>query len=292
MNIWTHIEDQISEKTGQRFQMSNKDAMVGGCINTSCRISDDHRHYFVKVNQPRFAYMFEAEIKALEAMASTNTIKVPAPVSYGVAENQSFVVMEYLDLSGQADSIELARQLAAMHRVSSDHFGWAINNTIGSTLQVNTPSDNWIDFWRAHRLGFQLELAASNGYGGELQKLGEHLLDDFPALFESYQPLPSMLHGDLWGGNYGGLPDGTPVIFDPAFYYGDREAELAMTTLFGGFSPDFYAVYEEAYPLDEGYNVRKQFYNIYHVINHLNLFGGGYHGQAVSMMKRVLAEIG
>ena len=100
-----------------------------------------------------------------------------------------------------------------------------------------------------------------------------------------------MLHGDLWAGNYGGLSDGTPVIFDPAFYYGDREAELAMTTLFGGFSADFYSAYEEAYALDEGYAVRKQFYNIYHVINHLNLFGGGYHGQAVSMLQGVLSEL-
>ena len=224
-------------------------------------------------------------------MASSNTITVPAPLCYGKTENQCYVVMEYLDLAGRPDSIALARDVAAMHQVTAEQFGWSMNNTIGSTLQVNTYADNWINFWREHRLGFQLQLAADNGHGGKLQALGDLLLNDFPVLFDSYSPKASMLHGDLWGGNYGGLSDGTPVIFDPAFYYGDREAELAMTTLFGGFSADFYSAYEEAYPLDEGYAVRKQFYNIYHVINHLNLFGGGYHGQAVSMMQRVLAEL-
>ena len=292
MSIWAHIEDQITQKTQQPFHISNKDSMGGGCINTSCRISDGGMHYFVKVNHSRFADMFEAEAKGLQVMAASNTIKVPAPVCYGVLENQCYIVMEYLDLAGRPDSVELARQLAAMHRVTADRFGWSINNTIGSTLQVNTPGDDWIEFWREHRLGFQLQLAVSNGYGGELQSSGERLLDEFPMLFESYRPQASMLHGDLWGGNYGGLPDSTPVIFDPAFYYGDREADLAMTTLFGGFSTDFYRAYDEAYPLDDGYAVRKQFYNVYHVINHLNLFGGGYHGQAVSMIKRVLAEIG
>ena len=291
MNIWTHLEQQITKKTQQPFQISNNDALGGGCINTSCRISDAGRHYFVKVNHVRCANMFEAEAKGLEEMAASNTITVPLPVCYGEFENQCYVVMEYLDLAGRPDSVELAYQLAAMQRVTSERFGWTINNTIGSTLQVNTQKACWIDFWREHRLGFQLRLAAENGHGGKLQSLGERLLNDFPVFFESYQPQASMLHGDLWSGNYGGLPDGTPVIFDPAFYYGDREAELAMTTLFGGFSADFYAAYNEAYPLDEGYAVRKEFYNIYHIINHLNLFGGGYHGQAINMMQRVLAEL-
>ena len=291
MDIWTIIEEQISQTTQRSFQIANKDAMGGGCINAACRISDADRHYFVKVNHARFANMFEAEAKGLEEMASSNTITVPVPLCYGKTENQCYVVMEYLDLAGRPDSIALARDVAAMHQVTAEQFGWSMNNTIGSTLQVNTYADNWINFWREHRLGFQLQLAADNGHGGKLQALGDLLLNDFPVLFDSYSPKASMLHGDLWGGNYGGLSDGTPVIFDPAFYYGDREAELAMTTLFGGFSADFYSAYEEAYPLDEGYTVRKQFYNIYHVINHLNLFGGGYHGQAVSMMQSVLAEL-
>lgn len=291
MDIWAHIEEQITQHTERPFKISNRGEVGGGCINTSCRISDGARHYFVKVNHSDFVDMFEAEAQGLLEMADSKTIMVPEPVCYGSTENQCYVVMQYLDLAGRPDSSLLAHQLAAMHGVTSDRFGWHINNTIGSTLQVNTSSDNWIDFWREHRLGFQLQLAANNGYGGKLQSLGDNLLSDLPALFESYNPQASMLHGDLWGGNYGGLSDGTPVIFDPAFYYGDREAELAMTTLFGGFSADFYSAYDEVYPLDDGYSVRKQFYNIYHVINHLNLFGGGYQAQAIDMMKRVLAEL-
>jgi fructosamine-3-kinase len=179
-----------------------------------------------------------------------------------------------------------------MHKMTGEHFGWRRNNTIGSTPQINTPGDDWVNFWRQHRLGYQLELAGRNGCGKALLKVGDRLMDKFPALFSSYHPRPSMLHGDLWGGNASALADGTPVIYDPAFYYGDREADLAMTELFGGFGRAFYATYDETWPLDSGYPVRRTFYNLYHVINHFNMFGGGYLGQAVSMTERVLADIG
>jgi fructosamine-3-kinase len=235
--------------------------------------------------------MFEAEAEGLHEMANSNTIKVPRPVCYGEHGEQCYIVMEYLDLAGRGNNTLFGQQLAAMHRHSAERFGWRMDNTIGSTPQPNHQHHDWIEFWRKQRLGFQLDLAARNGYGGELQRLGERLLADFPALFESYHPVASMLHGDLWTGNYGALADGTPVIFDPAFYYGDREAELAMTTLFGSFSRDFYAAYNEAWPLDAGYAARRTFYNIYHIINHTNLFGGGYHGQAIGMIEQVLGEI-
>ena len=195
-------------------------------------------------------------------------------------------------MTGRADQVLLGKQLAAMHRVTAERFGWSMHNTIGATHQSNEWQDKWLDFWQEQRLGFQLQLAASNGYGGELQSLGERLLSEMPKLFTGRDVIPSMLHGDLWGGNVAGLEDGTPVIFDPAFYYGDREADLAMTYVFGGFSPDFYRSYQNAFPLDDGFAVRKTFYNIYHIINHLNLFGGGYHGQSIQMLKQVLAEIG
>ena len=195
-------------------------------------------------------------------------------------------------MTGRAETRMLGRQLAAMHRVTADRYGWEIDNTIGDTPQPNTWMDDWLGFWQLQRLGHQLELAAKNGYGGELQTLGETLLVEMPKLFAGHVVQPSMLHGDLWGGNVAGLSDGTPVIFDPAFYYGDREADLAMTYVFGGFAPDFYASYQETFPLDPGFAVRKTFYNVYHIINHLNLFGGGYHGQAINMMQQVLAEIG
>ncbi|UCB54710.1 MAG: fructosamine kinase family protein [Thiotrichales bacterium] len=291
MDIWRHLEQQIRQATGQDFHIHNSQNVGGGCINSASRVSDGDLSYFIKTNHARHAAMFEAEAEALREMAASHTVRVPQPVCYGEHGNQCYVVMEHLDLGGRADMSSFGRQFAAMHRVTADQFGWHIDNTIGSTPQPNTPSDDWVEFWRAQRLGFQLRTAADNGYGGELQRLGERLLADMPALFSNHRPVPSMLHGDLWGGNYGALRDGTPVIFDPALYYGDREADLAMTELFGGFGQAFYAAYNEAWPLDAGYDVRKIFYNIYHIINHLNLFGGGYHGQAISMIERVLAEL-
>ncbi|MGZ8947750.1 MAG: fructosamine kinase family protein, partial [Methylococcaceae bacterium] len=171
------------------------------------------------------------------------------------------------------------------------YFGWHRDNTIGSTLQINNQSNDWLTFWREQRLGFQLKLAGNNGYGGSLQANGECLCSDMAILFNDYMPQPSLLHGDLWAGNAAVDKLGSPVIFDPACYYGDREADLAMTELFGGFSRDFYAAYQAVWPLDDGYDVRKTLYNLYHILNHLHLFGGGYLRQAESMMAMLLSEI-
>lgn len=291
MNFWQHIEQQIEQVGGKPFQIEGNQGVAGGDINVACRIAGNGLQYFVKTNHVRHADMFEAEAEGLLEMANSETVRVPRPVCYGSHGQQCYIVMEYLELGGHADMRQLGQQLAAMHKVVDSNFGWRMDNTIGSTHQPNTQTHDWVDFWRQQRLGFQLELAANNGYGGELQKLGERLMANFPVLFESYHPQASMLHGDLWSGNYGALTRGEPVIFDPAFYYGDREADLAMTTLFGSFGADFYAAYNADWPLDEGYSVRKTFYNIYHIINHLNLFGGGYHGQAVGMIQKVLSEI-
>ena len=184
---------------------------------------------------------------------------------------------------------QAGRELAAMHRTRGRAFGWHRDNTIGSTPQQNTPLDDWVSFWRERRLDFQLKLAAQNGYGGRLQQRGEQLLERFPVLM-NHEVAPSLLHGGLWGGNIAYDRDGSPVIFDPAVYYGDREADLAMTELFGGFAGNFYAAYNEAWPLDSGYGVRKVLYNLYHILNHLNLFGDGYLSQSQSMIDRLLAE--
>lgn len=167
---------------------------------------------------------------------------------------------------------------------TANQFGFAQDNFIGTTRQPNARKADWIDFWREQRLGFQLQLAAKDGHGGQLQSLGEKLLDALPAFFAGYTPLPSLLHGDLWSGNHAFLPDGTPAVFDPAVYYGDRECDLAMTELFGGYPADFYAAYRAAWPLDAGYARRRDLYNL----NHANLFGGGYVRQAEQMMRVLL----
>ena len=151
-------------------------------------------------------------------------------------------------------------------------------------------SSRWVQFWRERRLGYQLQLARANGHGGRFQVLGEKLLAKLDSFFSEANQAASLLHGDLWSGNYSFDSEGQPVLFDPAVYYGDRETDIAMTELFGGFPAAFYAAYRESYPIDPGYDVRKNLYNLYHILNHLNLFGGGYRSQAEQMMGSLLAE--
>jgi fructosamine-3-kinase len=293
MKKWKGIVQHIEEATGKAFSVNYTSALSGGSINAAFMLSDEKgQQYFVKTNKPGQKAMFVAEVAGLKVLAESETLKVPKPICCGGNQDRSYIVTEYLSLKGRADQTSLGEQLAAMHRHTTDYFGWQINNTIGGTPQLNAQQDDWVAFWREQRLGYQLQLAAKNGYTGELQVLGERLLVNMPALFAGRAVDASMLHGDLWGGNVAGLSDGTPVIFDPAFYYGDREADLAMTYVFGGFTADFYAAYQEAWPVDEGFAVRKIFYNLYHIINHLNMFGGGYHSQAIHMLEQVLAEIG
>ncbi|MEN8178605.1 MAG: fructosamine kinase family protein [Pseudomonadota bacterium] len=292
MSIWETIAGQISSVTAEVFSPNPPQHVGGGCINTAVKLSDERRAFFVKLNRADLLDMFEAESEGLTALAATQTIRVPRPVCSGIAGRQAYIVMESIQMGhDRGKSAELAgRQLAEMHLTSQSQFGWYRDNNIGSTPQPNTEADNWIDFWRDQRLGFQLDLAARNGYGGELQKLGDRLMNRFAALID-HDPAPSLLHGDLWGGNLAYDMACNPVIFDPAVYYGDREADLAMTELFGGFGATFYAAYREAWPLDPGCPVRKTLYNLYHILNHTNLFGGGYHGQALGMMERLLAEV-
>ena len=201
MTIWQTISQHITHVTGEKFSIKNQRAVAGGCINQTTQISDGLRHFFVKINHLSHGSMFKAEALALKEMADSHTVKVPSPICYGDDGQQCYLVLEYLSLTGQVDFIGFARQFSAMHKITHSKFGWNNNNTIGSTPQPNEWHDNWIDFWRDQRLGFQLKLAEKNGYGGELQDLGEKLLDQFPVLFKNYKPQASMLHGDLWGGN-------------------------------------------------------------------------------------------
>lgn len=272
----------------------HKQSLSGGSINSAYRIeTKSNQSYFVKLNRESLLDMFEAEAEGLAELRKANALRVPEPFGCGVAEGYAWIVTEHIEF-GRGDVQTQSRfghQFAEMHRFASDRYGWHRGNTIGSTPQINDWNDNWIEFYRNHRLGFQLELAARNGFTGSIQKMGERVMVDLEKFFSSYAPVPSLMHGDLWGGNHGVDTKGEPVIFDPAVYYGDREADLAMTTLFGGCSSTFYDAYGESWPLDEGYSVRKTLYNLYHVLNHANLFGGGYAMQAENMMDNLLAEI-
>jgi protein-ribulosamine 3-kinase len=237
--------------------------------------------------------MFAAEAAGLNEIAGTRTVRVPRPVCHGVSPAACWIVLEHLELApGNDRSLrDLGRGLARLHRVTSGRYGWHRENTVGATPQINTWTDDWIAFWRERRLGYQLRLAASRGRSGRLTASGERLLEKLPAFFKDYAPPPSLLHGDLWSGNTGMTESGEPVIYDPAVYYGDREADLAMTELFGGFPPSFYDAYRNEYPPEPGYKTRKHLYNLYHVLNHLNLFGGSYGAQAERMIGQLLAEL-
>ena len=291
MSLWQKISGHISSATGLAFKHGERTSVGGGCINSAFAIEGSGRRYFVKLNDAGKLGMFEAEAEGLQEILQTHTIRVPQPICVGAADSSAYLVLEYIDMrDGDHAQEALGKQLAALHQVTASQFGWSRDNTIGSTPQINTCSDNWPDFWRDQRLGVQLKLAAENGYAGVLQRKGERLQSDMAEFFANYSPRVALLHGDLWSGNYGVTGD-IPVIFDPAVYYGDREADLAMTELFGGFSARFYAAYRDALPLDAGYTARKTLYNLYHILNHLNLFGGSYRAQVEQMMDKLMAEL-
>ena len=221
-----------------------------------------------------------------ERIASKEKLSA-SPLLDGYVSNAAYLVLQYIDFDNHHDWKVFGKALAQMHRISSTKFGFGADNFIGSSIQKNTQKDNWLDFWRQCRLGFQLELAYENGWEAELRKPGSELLERLPEFFESYRPQPSLLHGDLWSGNCASR-HGVPYIFDPACYYGDRETDVAMTELFGGFSGEFYEAYNEVWPLDSAYEKRRVLYNLYHILNHLNIFGDIYLSQAQSMLRRLL----
>ncbi|WP_083622140.1 fructosamine kinase family protein [Planktothrix serta] len=293
--MWDQIAEQISQATGERFQISDRRSVSGGCINQGYQISNGSRHYFIKLNQASEFAMFEAEALGVEQMWETQTIRVPKPICWGTVGNSAYLVLEWLELGGKNHPSaweEMGQKLALLHQWTPapnypgyQKFGWEINNTIGSTLQINTWKNSWAEFWQEHRIGYQLKLAQRRG--GNFEQ-GEKLLNKIPDILGDYHPKPSLVHGDLWGGNASVTSEGKPVIFDPATYFGDREVDLAMTELFGGFPAAFYQGYDQIFPLESGYERRKILYNLYHILNHFNLFGGGYGTQANQMIREIL----
>lgn len=291
-NNFSDIAQQIRNVTNTSFEIQITKPIAGGDINRAFLLQGDKARYFVKLNRTDLVEMFAAEFAALNELSQTQTIKVPTPITFGQTANISFLVLEFLDLKRATSQSErlLGQQLAQLHQFNPPFFGWKMDNTIGSTPQKNQQSQDWAAFWHKQRLGFQLQLAEQKGYGSSLQRLGEKLLARLSDFFVDYTPQPSLLHGDLWGGNVAAIAQNEPVIFDPASYYGDRETDLAMTELFGGFSQDFYSAYNDVWRLDVGYKTRKALYNLYHILNHVNLFGSGYTMQAQQMMQKLLSE--
>lgn len=286
--MWIQIAAEITKATEKPFQIENTRSVGGGCINQCYKVIGEDAEYFVKLNQASQVEMFAAEALGLKQLYATQTITVPQPICWGTVDNSSYIVLQWLDLGSRSNQswTEMGRQLAAMHREgTNDRFGWERNNTIGSTPQINTWMENWADFFAEQRIGYQLKLAKRRG--GNFPDT-DKVVGVVKSRLADRQPQPSLVHGDLWSGNAAFACDGAPVILDPATYYGDRETDIAMTELFGGFSQAFYQGYDREWQLDDGYEQRKNIYNLYHILNHFNLFGGGYGSQAKRMIQQIL----
>ena len=251
---------------------------AGGCIHDCYRVRIRGTTRFLKSNSIEHEDAFAAEADGLRALQSAG-MRTPAPLAHGVAAGRAYLLLEHLELRATGDFTALGRMLASSHKKPGPRFGWQRDNYIGATPQANGWMESWSEFWLERRLRPQLERAKRNGFDLRIEP-------DFD-LLKGHDPSPSLLHGDLWSGNAGFTPDG-PVVFDPAVYYGDREADIAMTELFGGFPREFYRAYDEAFPFQEGYERRKPLYNLYHLLNHLNLFGGGYLGQVKATLRLLL----
>jgi fructosamine-3-kinase len=282
----------LAAATGRRVAAGPGPSVGGGSINRCVQWVASDGPLFVKLASESHRGMFEAEAEGLRELERAGAVRVPRVLGLGIAEGTAFLALEWIEFGSARAGTEaaLGAQLAALHRTTAPQFGWHRDNTIGATPQRNDWTADWVEFFARQRLDFQINLAERSGHGGHWLEQGRRLCERLGALFAGYAPPPSLLHGDLWGGNWAADAAGAPVIFDPAVYYGDREADLAMTHLFGGFGREFYAAYQSAWPLDPGAGARRDLYNLYHVLNHLNLFGGGYRGQAERMIERLLAE--
>lgn len=262
---------------------------IAGGVHDAHRMRFERGDIFLKTNRLENAVMLSDEIESLQRLRATGTVLMPQPLLNGVAGDIAWLAMRWLDLyPAMSDAQErLARMLAGLHRVEADRYGWASDNHIGLIRQPNDWSNDWCEFLADRRLGFQLRLAERR-FRADWVRRGFAVVDALPRLLDGHRPVPSLLHGDLWSGNVAMRADGQPVIFDPAAFYGDRETDLAMTELFGGFSPAFYSAYKEEWPLADGYEQRRPLYQLYHVINHANMFGGGYEQQAARMIEALL----
>lgn len=267
-------------------------SLGGGSINRARRIDlDDGRALFVKENSLSHRGLFAEEARGLMALRAASGPRVPEVYGFFDDGRSQFLLLEWIEQGSRGADFftRFGRELAEMHRTNrAPSCGFDHHNHIGATEQQNGRLDDWHEFFAVRRIGFQVRLARDRGL---LDRATATRADRLSSRFPELLPLPdggepSILHGDLWGGNYLVDDREAPVLIDPAVYYGHREADLAMTELFGGFGADFYRAYEDEWPLEPGYRERRDLYNLYHLLNHLNLFGSSYHGQCASIIRR------
>jgi len=291
MKLDRRIELAITEATGETAQFRQSRSVGGGSINQARLVKlQDGRSLFIKTHSASSSYpgMFAAEYRGLLLLDEHGVIRIPRPLAYA----EDFIVMEAFTASAPGPNWQehMGRQLALLHRATRrESFGFDADNYLGTTPQPNSWMDRWIDFWRERRLGWQLQLFArkTNPEDG-LLTMGTRLLARLDLLLGEVDEPAVLLHGDLWSGNAAADEQGEPIIYDPACYYGQREAEIGMMRLFGGFGPRCEAAYAEVWPLLPGADRRITLYRLYHELNHLNLFGGGYYNSCIATMQQLL----
>ncbi len=291
MQIQARVESAITRVTGETARLSHYSPCHGGSINQSYRIElADGRIYFLKSNARPGSCpdMFELEFKALNLLQESNTILIPRPLVYG----DEFIVMEWFNEGAPAADWQsrLGRGLAQLHRsTQAARYGFESDTYLGTTLQPNSWSDSWMEFWKSRRLGFQLKLfSQKTDRDDPLLKRGQQLLDRLDQFLGDVNEAPVLLHGDLWSGNAAATESGEPVIYDPASYYGHREAEIGMMRMFGGFTVECEAAYAEDWPLEPGSEERIRLYRLYHELNHLNLFGRSYYDSCMTSIRSLV----
>ena len=282
------IARELQALTGLKCAAAPARTVGGGSINHCYRWEAGSTALFVKVAGAEARDRFSAEAAGLGELAAAQALRVPRVLACGSSPQAAFLALEWLEAAAPADDSErrLGEGLARLHAVTAPRFGWTRDNHIGRTPQRNAWSDDWAAFFAAQRLEPQLRLAAANGFAAQLGPT-ERLLERVPLLLRGHRPRASLLHGDLWGGNWLAMPCGEPVIYDPAVYFGDAETDLAMSRLFGGFGRAFYEAYAAAVPPAEGAAQRALLYNLYHVLNHANLFAGGYIRQSRELIAQL-----
>jgi fructosamine-3-kinase len=289
------LDEVIKREFGADISVLRRIPVSWGDINRAYALElSDGNKVFMKANSRSNTGFFRAEAEGLAALKQTDTVRIPEVIDIGEDGSSSFLLLEFIEsgIKRKGSSEELGTGLAAMHMAAAEayagggQFGFSHDNYIGAGEQINSPRDTWTEFFIECRLLPQFERAAAYFDRGERKKI-----DSFLSRADNYlvEPdHPSLLHGDLWSGNYMIDRDGHPWLIDPAVYVGHAEADLAMTELFGGFDRTFYEAYRSTAGIDPGYKDRKDLYNLYHMLNHLNLFGGGYLYSVRSIINRYI----
>ena len=282
------IENALSTVTGNPVQISESNSIGGGCINEAYSLKTNVGKYFIKYNSAtEFPGMFEKEASGLKLLAETNTICIPEVICAGESWKHAFLLQKFIEPGSQYQDFwhNFGTLLSDLHRNTSDSFGLDHDNYIGSMFQENKQQPDFINFFITQRLEPQLKIARNQS------AFSQSDTRYFDSLFKSLHNIipiekPALLHGDLWIGNFMVNASGAPCVFDPAVYYGHREADIAMTKLFGGFSPEFYHVYNNSWPMEKNWQKRVDIFNLYPLLVHVNLFGGSYALQVLRIIRQ------